>query len=90
MAEEILLSLYVKHPCKSTLARQLKIWTKENGKAIHKRINTDGHQAYEKPFKHIFNCGTWHYNKNKKLFSLHFTLARITEYIFSPRLAKAE
>lgn len=90
MAEKILLSLHIKHSCKSALARQLKIWTKDNGKAIHKRINSGGHRAYEKPFNYIFNCGTRHYNKNKKLFSLHFMLARTTEYIFSPRLAKAE
>lgn len=65
MAEKILLSLYIKHSCKSsTLARQLKIWTKGNGKAIHKRTNVDGHQAEEKPFNHMCNYGNMHYNQN--------------------------
>lgn len=45
MTEKILLSLNIKHSFKSILARQLKIWTKDNGKAIHKRKNSDGHQA---------------------------------------------
>lgn len=87
MAEKIL-SLYIKHFCKSsTLARQLKIGTKGNGKAIHKRINVDGHQAKEKPFNHMCNYGNIHYNQNKKLSFLHFTLAKIYEYVFSPRTA---
>lgn len=29
------------------LARQLKMQTKHNGKGVHRRINSGGHQAYE-------------------------------------------
>lgn len=69
------------------LARKLKIWTKGNGKAIHKRINVGGHQAEEKPFNHMCNYGNMHDNQNKKLSFLHFMLAKIYEYIFSLRMA---
>lgn len=39
--------LYIKHSLKSMLARQLKMQTKHNGKEVHRRINSGGHQAYE-------------------------------------------
>ena len=55
---------------------------KNNEKEILRRINADGHQAYEKLWNHIYNYGNMHYSKNNKLF-LHFTLAKIDEYIFN-------
>lgn len=63
--------LYIKHSLKSMLARQLKMQTKHNGKEVHRRINSGGHQAYEELQNCIYN-GNIHDKKTKTFFlTLH-------------------
>ena len=62
---------------------------KNNEKEILRRINADGHQAYEKLWNHIYNYGNMHDSKNNKLFFCISRWQKLMNIYSTLELAKA-